>query len=604
MRLYRPYFGANNNVPVEVATAVATDATGQFRFAGAPVGEFKLMADGGTATKPGPWPTLEFDLLTVAGKDNTVGYPIYLPSLGKAGKLCVDESSGGKVTLAEVPGFELTVAPGSVTFPGGARSGCVSVSAVHMDKVPMVPGFGQQPRFVVTIQPVGATFNPPAALTLPNVDSLAPHHVTEMYSFDHDLNAFVAIGTATVSDDGSVVKSDPGVGVLKAGWHAAGDPGISTTVGECPECQKCITTGCVPDGIARSLRIVTPSNNAAPDDALWFSNFSFLSTTAISAAAIATPSADSGRILWTTAALNSASGTVQKQTPASRTGPSYGFTPNPPSPLTYRAGTTCASPGNGSCNRHTPLSYRISVAGKCKLTDGRTVSQDQRDIIRQEYLSHGISDMMPLRSDLINLSGTAHFAAADLSKCAYNLIYGNPGSLAEAVRTNFNQLLNGDIQVVPPGTRNLSPTTVIVSSSNKTISYFETPLLMTTRCNQAKNLSTCDDQVINGTIVAGADGIAETVVLRGDFSFNVSSGWRNPQRNEAVGGVLKSDHQLGNAIDLVIAPVGSLTTSKLYSILYTAASQIPSTFVQCETGPAKRIDCTLGPITHLHVSKR
>ena len=209
MRLYRPYFGANNNVPVEVATAVATDATGQFRFAGAPVGEFKLMADGGTATKPGPWPTLEFDLLTVAGKENTVGYPIYLPSLGKAGKLCVDESSGGKVTLAEVPGFELTVAPGSVTFPGGARSGCVSVSAVHMDKVPMVPGFGQQPRFVVTIQPVGATFNPPAALTLPNVDSLAPHHVTEMYSFDHDLNAFVAIGTATVSDDGSVVESDP-----------------------------------------------------------------------------------------------------------------------------------------------------------------------------------------------------------------------------------------------------------------------------------------------------------------------------------------------------------------------------------------------------------
>ena len=38
MRLYRPYSGANNNVPVEVATAVATDATGQFRFAGAPVG--------------------------------------------------------------------------------------------------------------------------------------------------------------------------------------------------------------------------------------------------------------------------------------------------------------------------------------------------------------------------------------------------------------------------------------------------------------------------------------------------------------------------------------------------------------------------------------
>ncbi len=57
------------------------------------------------------------------------------------------------------------------------------------------PGFGQQPRFIVTIQPSGAVFNPPAAITLPNVDGLGPREVTEMYSFDHDIGSFVAIGT-------------------------------------------------------------------------------------------------------------------------------------------------------------------------------------------------------------------------------------------------------------------------------------------------------------------------------------------------------------------------------------------------------------------------
>jgi hypothetical protein len=67
-------------------------------------------------------------------------------------------------------------------------------------------------------------FNPPAAMTIPNVDGLAPRAVTEMYSYDHDLASFVAIGSATVSDDGSVIRSDPGVGVLKAGWHCGGDP--------------------------------------------------------------------------------------------------------------------------------------------------------------------------------------------------------------------------------------------------------------------------------------------------------------------------------------------------------------------------------------------
>ena len=71
----------------------------------------------------------------------------------------------------------------------------------------MAPGFGQQPRYVVTIQPVGTTFNPPAAISIPNVDGLAPNAKTEMYSFDHDLAAFVAIGSGSVSADGSVIGS-------------------------------------------------------------------------------------------------------------------------------------------------------------------------------------------------------------------------------------------------------------------------------------------------------------------------------------------------------------------------------------------------------------
>jgi hypothetical protein len=113
--------------------------------------------------------------------------------------------------------------------------------------VPMAPGFGQQPRFIVTIQPVGTTFNPPAAITLPNVDGLQPRAVTEMYSYDHDLGMFIAIGTGTVSDDGSTIVSNPGVGVLKAGWHCGGNPNANGTVADCPDCQKCTGDQCVQD---------------------------------------------------------------------------------------------------------------------------------------------------------------------------------------------------------------------------------------------------------------------------------------------------------------------------------------------------------------------
>ena len=247
IRLYQTNQGNANNLPVQVGAPAVTGAQGTFLIPSAPVGSYKLMADGGTVTGIRAYPPLEYDVVTVAGTDNTVGMPIYLPALDTVNKLCIDETHGGVLTLPQYPGFSLTVAAGSATFPGGARSGCVSVTPVNGDKVPMAPGFGQQPRFIVTIQPVGTMFNPPAAITLPNVDGLKPNEVTEMYSYDHDLGMFTSIGTGTVSSDGSKIVSNPGVGVLKAGWHCGGNPNATGSAGTCPQCRKCNGTDCEPD---------------------------------------------------------------------------------------------------------------------------------------------------------------------------------------------------------------------------------------------------------------------------------------------------------------------------------------------------------------------
>jgi hypothetical protein len=232
---------------LDTALTARTDGKGLFRIPGAPVGTVKLIVDGSTAERPGSWPDLEFALTTIPGRDNTVNMPIYLLPLDQRNGLAVDETRGGTLTLPEVPGFALEIAPGSVTFPGGSRSGVVSVTVVHNDKVPMVPNFGQQPRLIVTIQPAGARFDPPARLTLPNVEGLAPGAVTEMYSFDHDLGHFVSIGPATVSEDGSAIVSNLGVGVLKAGWHCSGDPAAGGTPEHCADCLKCVGVKCVPD---------------------------------------------------------------------------------------------------------------------------------------------------------------------------------------------------------------------------------------------------------------------------------------------------------------------------------------------------------------------
>jgi hypothetical protein len=262
----------NSNLPIAGVTlhvegaslTTQSDEQGRFLLQPAPVGKVLLVADGATAQRPGTWPKLEYEFVTIAGQDNTIGMPVYLLPLDLANGLLVDETNGGTITLPDVPGFSLTITPGSATFPDGARRGLVSVTLVHPDKVPMVPNFGQQPRFIITIQPAGTHFNPPAAMTMPNVDGFAPGQKTEMYSFDHDLGSFVSIGPATVSDDGTVVASDTGVGVVKGGWHCGGNPaGIGTCEHACDDGDDCtLDEPLVVNGVA--VGCITP-RRSAPD---------------------------------------------------------------------------------------------------------------------------------------------------------------------------------------------------------------------------------------------------------------------------------------------------------------------------------------------------
>jgi len=205
------------------ALETTADAEGLFRIEGVPPGPYHLEVDGSTATREGRWVNLEFQRFALPGVENRLRRPIHLVAENPNG-IDVDETEGGTLTLPEIPGFSLEVAPGSVTFPDGSRSGRITATIVHPDKVPMAPQFGQQPRFVVSIQPANARFDPPARITAPNVDGLEAGEVTELYSFDHELDRFVNIATATVSEDRSVVISDPGAGILKAGWHASSPP--------------------------------------------------------------------------------------------------------------------------------------------------------------------------------------------------------------------------------------------------------------------------------------------------------------------------------------------------------------------------------------------
>ena len=130
------------------------------------------------------------------------------PCLG-ANQIFVSEEVGGTLTLTDIPEFSLFVEPGSATFADGSKSGVISAT--------VLPTPTDSPRFVVTIQPAGVVFDPPAPVVLPNALRLAPGDMVEMFFFNHDLGTFVNIGPGTVSEDGSVVVSDPGFGIVQSG---------------------------------------------------------------------------------------------------------------------------------------------------------------------------------------------------------------------------------------------------------------------------------------------------------------------------------------------------------------------------------------------------
>jgi RHS repeat-associated protein len=213
----------------DTSRQATTDENGYFNITEVPIGPVHLLVEGSTiSNSDGEYPTLSFYPIMISGIENTLTQPIYMVKLTETNRALVSSTQGAVVTMEDFPGYKLEIAANSATFPDGSRSGIVSITAVNTNAVPMTPPNGLQPQLAVTIQPSGTLFSPPADITLPNLDGLPPGQQVDMYSYDHDLEEFVSIGLGTVSEDGSLVESNSGVGILKAGWFIVPQPAPPT----------------------------------------------------------------------------------------------------------------------------------------------------------------------------------------------------------------------------------------------------------------------------------------------------------------------------------------------------------------------------------------
>lgn len=209
--------------------SATSDATGLFKFSSnLPAGKLDLFIDGRDVnTVPNiQFPALHFEVTVVQGQNNQMPTPIYLPPINLMTSTIVGGSQDVSITLPEFEGFEMLIKAGSVTFPDGTHVGPLVVSPVNGDRLPMVPpgGWASFGALAWTIQPAGTRFDPPIQVKIPNATGMRPGRSRLIYQWDHELAAFVPIGRAVVSEDGSQIISEPGSGISKAGWGGGPPP--------------------------------------------------------------------------------------------------------------------------------------------------------------------------------------------------------------------------------------------------------------------------------------------------------------------------------------------------------------------------------------------
>lgn len=169
-----------------------------------------------------------------AGQINEVPNSIYIPLLGEPAGV-IDPNVDSELSNPDA-GVRVLVTAGSATNADGSPfSGEMFLPEVPRDQTPAALPENLTPAMVIAIQPAELSFNPPAAITFPNRDNLAPGTETDIWSIDPSIGRFAIAGRGRVSDDGTVIETIEG-GISSSSWHfpAPAPPASDNGTGDSP----------------------------------------------------------------------------------------------------------------------------------------------------------------------------------------------------------------------------------------------------------------------------------------------------------------------------------------------------------------------------------
>ncbi len=201
--------------------SVVSDSTGKFTLTGVPAGSQILNIDSFTAN-PAPngstYASFREEIDLIENVSNDIDRPLFLPRIAQESLTTIDPDTTTMVENSSL-GIIIEVPPLTAKAEDGSLfTGELSISEVPEGLAPATLPDELDPGLLITIQPVGVTFDTPVPITFPNIDNLPPDSETDIWSLDPVTGKFVVVGTGKVSADGSIIETVSG-GVRAADWH-------------------------------------------------------------------------------------------------------------------------------------------------------------------------------------------------------------------------------------------------------------------------------------------------------------------------------------------------------------------------------------------------
>ncbi|MCI0539394.1 MAG: hypothetical protein L0Z50_29650 [Verrucomicrobiales bacterium] len=264
-----PIGGALCELVVNGGTNVTvSNPEGYFAFPNIAAGAGHLKVNGATATTLGTnsiptnsFPFLQYTTAIVPNAENTLPTPVLLPRLNTNNAQWYYGTNDLILTCQGIGGLKMTIKANSMKHPNGqlvdpAHPAFVSLNQVHHDDIPMPMPDGASPPFAWTLQPGGATFEPPVQVEYPNMSGLAPGAAAFFLTFNHDTERFEIVASGHVVDDGSKIISDPGAGLTISGWGCNCPPYSATG-----SCENKIFNISGPDTVEVAEEITLSAND-------------------------------------------------------------------------------------------------------------------------------------------------------------------------------------------------------------------------------------------------------------------------------------------------------------------------------------------------------